>query len=522
MQLHWCRSMLVKLSYKYRSDPFNKGNLLTNDTSTAQGYMNYNANFRDNTRSTNIHRQRTSLTAGFTKELNVSHSSQFNPIHSLAHSKLQQFKMFSRLHPNYTFKLHYPRFGRINETKRQAIIKMYQYKTQVWITRGYIFFEIAETCKRKITKGGSSLFCTVTSKDIVSLCTYTDHVNGSYVVQCPAYAKHVHIKINVLDVNYHQFQDVMQELDIVVVNRKIFSSIILKKPGAYWSTRMHHGWTLHGLIQSSDAARTSANMCKSVRKMDKFYMVGSSHMRYYYHYLLAECRLFDKKFWRQIVFVQVKVGSDLELFIHDFADESLSINCNNNTKFHSTVDRKFFREFGKEQETEDMHFQTFVYKTNTTDKTDDDRHMIICEGGPNMKIGLMIQTGSHDLSRNPLRRNLAYVLPSLKQTFEQLHAAKFVKILVTGPPPFNSVQENIISGRSNDEIAIYDSSLMKIAKENNLPYFSMFEVIYLRYRDGIKHNSHYVACKPKRYRCEGNLGKLAFQEAVRTLTNQFS
>ena len=109
------------------------------------------------------------------------------------------------------------------------------------------------------------------------------------------YANHVHIKISVLDVNYHQFQNVMRELDIVVVNRKIFSSITLNKPREYWSTGMHHRWTWHGLIQSSDADRISGNMCKTVRKMDKFYMIRSSHMGYYYHYLLAECRLFNKK-----------------------------------------------------------------------------------------------------------------------------------------------------------------------------------------------------------------------------------
>ena len=141
-----------------------------------------------------------------------------------------------------------------------------------------------------------------------------------------------------------------------------------------------------------------------------------------------------------------------------------------------------------------MHFQTFVYKTSNAYKTNDDRHTIICAGGPNVKIGLMIQTGTHDLSRNPLRRNLANVLPSLKQTFNLLHAEIFVKILVTGPPPFNLAQENIL-GRSNDKIAIYDSLLMKIAQERNLPYFSMFEVIYLRYRHCVDHSSHYVICK---------------------------
>ena len=469
-------------------------------------------------------------TDGFTGEDNVPSAGAFDPIGSLAYSKLQQFQEFSRLYPNFKFQYKGPALGRRNQSERQEIYNSYRYTTKHWTMDGYVFSEVMETYKGNITKGGSSLFCTANSSTksgidwIVSLCTYRDYMNGSYVVQCPAYANDVYVTIHVLDVHYHQFMQVIRELDIAVTKETFNSSVILQKPKTYWSQKRQF-WTWHssGLGQSTHASEHTADMCKAAIKMDKLYMIGSSHMRYQYHYLLAECHHLDKNFWKRLVFVQVQLANDLKLAIRDFANESLHIDCDNNTEFYSNFSTTYFADIWKEEETRDLRFQFFVYQytVNTTHGRNTDQNVVICKSGKNMKIGMMIQVGSHDLSLNPMKSNFEDLNTSLKETLKLLQPSKYVNILVTGPPPFNSKQL-LKSGRSNDDIAIYDRHLMKITKEINLPFFSIFEMVYLRYRHCEPKSSHYILCNPRTHECRGNVGKLAFQEAFRVLTDQFS
>ena len=402
---------------------------------------------------------------------------QFDPIISLARTKFEQFKEFTRLYPNFTFFTHLPRAGERNQERRKEIIDSYQYTTKELTENGCAFFGITERFLGNITNGGSSMFAKVSSTDIESICTYTDYFNGSYIVQCPIYATHVRVTIIVLDVNYHQFRQVPRDLDIRVVNKELVSAIVLQKPGEYWSNKLNN-WTWHTPQQSTQTVN-SADMCKALTKLDRIYLVGSSHMRHQYHYLLSECQHFDTNFWRRFIFVQALFAQEVELAIHDFANETLYVDCDKMTKFQS--DNISVYTLQKPYETEHLRYQTFVYTMDKNKKNKDHRHMQLCKSGKNMKVGLILQTGSWDLSFHKLQKNLDTVLPSLNETLRYLHATKFFKILVTGPPPFNSAQP-LNSGRSNDEIAIFDNNLRTIVTENKLPYFSVFEMMFLRYR----------------------------------------
>ena len=196
---------------------------------------------------------------------------------------------------------------------------------------GFIFIEITQTFKGKPTKGGSSIFGVITTTDIVSPCSYEDHTNGLYTVKCPAYATHVHVNVKVLDVNYRQFLQMIRELDIEVFDKHISSSTILQKPREYWSQESHV-WTRHSGIQQETKPSTDS-VCKAVQKLDLLYMVGASHMRYYYHYLLAECRHLDPNFWRHLVYVEAIISPHISEFSQDLANKSLFIDCDKHIPF---------------------------------------------------------------------------------------------------------------------------------------------------------------------------------------------
>ena len=133
------------------------------------------------------------------------------------------------------------------------------------------------------------------------------------------------------------------------------------------------------------------------------------------------------------------------------------------------------REISKQHETNNLHYQVYMYGDGPhgtlKNKIDHKQKLMMCKRSENMRVGVMLQTGTWDLSVRSLKQTLNEVLPSLNNSLRQLRIqqSKFLKMLVIGPPPYNSAQE-ISAGRSNDEIAIFDSRLMKNCKgKTNFP-----------------------------------------------------
>ena len=177
-----------------------------------------------------------------------------------------------------------------------------------------IFIKIDECCDGRPTNGGSG-FRIVSSHVSADLCPYRDVFNGTYLVWCPpmvfgqrrditvtleyvnfaAYIKgrptsfsklvwHTQVRLDMA--NRYQFgksQPLTQPaIAATLVNYTDFDSLVSwYKENERWAVRLASGKHFFSL--------DIRGMCECVRRMGRLVMVGASHMRYKYSYVVQQC-----------------------------------------------------------------------------------------------------------------------------------------------------------------------------------------------------------------------------------------
>ena len=99
-----------------------------------------------------------------------------------------------------------------------------------------ITVNVMEFYEKQLTKGGSYLRAISLSDDIPTMCSFVDHFNGSYTVNCPFFAPCGTIEISLLYVNFTQFKGIGKELQKLLFKCDLCvgSSSFSNKPDWYW------------------------------------------------------------------------------------------------------------------------------------------------------------------------------------------------------------------------------------------------------------------------------------------------
>ena len=171
-----------------------------------------------------------------------------------------------------------------------------------------IFIEVKERFKNKPTSGGSSL--TVYSEHLSrELCKYRDMFNGTYVVWCPPMVlggrRDITMKLQFVNFNafakvrvtlnrhlwHHQIR-LNTETPLEPINRPDLTTALGermdKKKSVIWYQRKER-WFVKNADGEHFFSLGTERMCACVRKMNRLIMVGASHMRHKFHYIVETC-----------------------------------------------------------------------------------------------------------------------------------------------------------------------------------------------------------------------------------------
>jgi hypothetical protein len=250
-----------------------------------------------------------------------------------------------------------------------------------------------------------------------------------------------------------------------------------------------------------------SEFCRLVDAMtrDRFYMIGSSHMRYQHKYLIATCIRHIEGLHNRLIFVYSRYASNIVRKLSDFTTDHVWNTCHfpryaasgnlTQTDLINTEQIQLYLD----------HLGTF-------------QNEAICRYDASMKTGLLLQTGSCDLVYNGLKNCLQDGMPKLELAFYkraqfQRTQAPALKIAVMGPPTFhpgNVYAEN----RNNDHIQVFNHAFRTISERHGLDYVDVFNMMYPRF-ERVTENNHYLSCDAEE--CHYEVGIVAIQLAVYAL-----
>ena len=154
----------------------------------------------------------------------------------------------------------------------------------------------------KRTVGGSCFLVQTDSPTERQLCSYTDYFNGTYTIWCPApptTCAVLTIQRQCVDfLFYVSYDKPVHPLDQLVLRRSVCPWSTTTRctthghanSPATW-VRNETSWTVGYVRGKPVATLLDANpICECLRrKVDRFVMVGASHMRYKFNYLITRC-----------------------------------------------------------------------------------------------------------------------------------------------------------------------------------------------------------------------------------------
>ena len=352
-----------------------------------------------------------------------------------------------------------------------------------------IFIMIDEYCDGRPTNGGSG-FRTVSSHVSADLCPYRDVFNGTYLVWCPpmVFGERRDITVTLEYVNFAAYISgrptslnrlvwhTLVRLDMwnlhklpkpqsltqpaiaaTLVNYTDFASLVSwYKENERWAVRLASGKHFFSV--------DIRDMCECVRRMGRLVMVGASHMRYKYSYVVQQC------------YNQTGVGLDAK-------DDAFA----------------------------NIHYQRihFVRDFRAFLDTDVGRESF----GPTDV--LLVQTGAFDIARNGLRSLIKKSIDRYIETLTDIRnktrilASNFV--VVTQPPfPFHQTGIQEDGDRNCFCIAAYTRLLKEKLLLHRFNVFDEFSILRPQSEKNIC-NSHYVCpmYDGKTYGVYGDVGVTA-------------
>ena len=361
-------------------------------------------------------------------------------------------------------------------------------------------------------QGGSSMRGIIQGGGILYVCSFRDHFNGSYSLKCPVFSRCVHVNITVLHFNYKQFQGVSKRLDITILDKETCVSFktFHEKPNSYWrlDSSEEWKWTSGGV---SYPMANDTRFCELVDAMtrDRFYMIGSSHMRYKHMYIMTTCLKFIGDLDKRLFFIKAIYGKEVIDVLEQFTSKSRSrwFTCRT-LKYKTTAENVKHKKSSKEIEKYLEYLRNYpIHRT--------------CGYDQSIRTGLMIQVGSWDLVYNGLLYSLQKLMPKMDRTLHKL--VEFQKtnpfsMLVVGPPTFHP-QAVYAENRNNDMIQLFSHVFQTTAENHTLDYINVFDMMYPKF-DRVTENNHYIECNYES--CHYEVGIVPIQLAVKALADDNS
>ena len=195
------------------------------------------------------------------------------------------------------------------------------------------------------TVGGSCFLALTESPTERQVCSYTDYFNGTYTIWCPAPPTTCAVlTIQRQCVDFLVYEQPVHPLDELVLRRSVcpWSTITgcathghANSP-ATW-LRNGTSWTV-GYVRGEPVATLldADAICECLRrKIDRFVMIGASHMRYKFDYLTTEClgkRSMDKVGRKHSTFRK----NNIHFYLTTYSKHFTSLWENNLKKLHLT------------------------------------------------------------------------------------------------------------------------------------------------------------------------------------------
>ena len=460
-------------------------------------------------------------------------NNHWEPYEDLLRTRQDQYNRFRTIAPDFVFKPGAPKQTYTDNVLHHPAA---QYSVTYCRRHGNVIIDILESVDRtkmaaadvltyRKSKGGSSLFARAENKCSVALCTYVDYFNGAYSVICPLFSPTVKIKVAVLQTNFQQFRGVMKSVNHVLLDtdfeltrEELNHTVALPDAGfERWTTN----WKCREVVTSA--------LCDIVARIERLYLIGASHMRYQYHYLLVTCKTRIPEINRRLYYIDASYGDDVADVLSHLSSQNAPNDCS--TEFKSNLDAKTMAARFKEHIPTNSSMQIFTFRRTFSrinpelekgHKINDTMKMGFCSSDPDMRIGIIAQSGSWDLSFLGLDTSLNEVFPVLDEALgavsRTIGSMDHIKLLVMGPPAFNPTYYR--SGRSNGEIQLYTAAMGDISEKHGLRFFNTFKALYPSFSDSV--DSHYLRCDyEKDPICYGEHGMIVFHDALHTLTQQF-
>ena len=380
-------------------------------------------------------------------------------------------------------------------------LKDYKYEIHHLQTGSFILVTITEFHEKKLSAGGSSFRGLVYAENKLALCTYTDHFNGTYTVQCPMSSHCVHVNLTLLHTGFSQYQGITKRLDHVLMDAQICATstqnCVTLPQREYWCHDEHHSWKWHSDI---DFPVTDEEMCKMLDALGRLFMVGSSHMFYQYQYLLERCANSVPDLKHRLFHVNVPHTNEIAQIIRGFANSETYAWCHSNHTAKYTKDKLMFDRLFDIRGSKEMRS--------------------VCNRDILVNTTVLLQTGSWDLAYNRFQFTLKMLYATLEPAIRTISSyerrSKFLKVLMMGPPPFYSLDQ-YATCRNDDIIQIFSHTLGQICGKHKLRFLSVFDIVYPRFNESLE-NSHYLSCYNS---CVGDVGKVVMQVALHTLRKDY-
>ena len=162
-----------------------------------------------------------------------------------------------------------------------------------------VIVRLDELYDKRRTGGGSSFLALIESHSIRYMCSFWDYFNGTYAICCPAPPiEYAVLTIRLQYVNFEAYGETIDPFDRTVLSRTIGNW----NSDSKCQTRRHPNspatwhreggnWTVAPVHSAQgDAILDEKAICDCVKnKFDKFVMVGASHIRYKFDYLVSRC-----------------------------------------------------------------------------------------------------------------------------------------------------------------------------------------------------------------------------------------
>jgi hypothetical protein len=345
--------------------------------------------------------------------------------------------------------------------------------------------------------------------------------NGTYRVYCAMYcgARCVHVNVTLLHVHFKQFHRVVRRHDITLFSRRLClhqACCLVRGPSEAWQRdNIYAPWFWHA--QGQNYPIGAQEFCSQVDRMirDRFYMIGASHMRFQYFYIIHTCwqTVYDLR--RRLFYIPVRYIGDFEDAIKHFIRKP-KYKCPlpvSDQRYSCTP----YLATGIDIITtslNDTHYQPPDH-----DMWSDS--IQICAHNDSIQTGLLLQLGSWDLSYKGLKYSLDTVVPRVDiavgklSAFQKRHPS--VKIAVMSPPPHLSARYAVT--RNNDGVQLFDDAFRGAVEKHAVAYVPTFHVLYPVFRrTSPVDQRHYISCHKDQCRHDV-VGVVALQLAVAVMTD---